>query len=369
MKTRAAVCREPSQPFAIEEVDLPEVGPGEVLVRIVATGMCHTDLASRDGLLGQPFPSIFGHEGAGVVESIGAGVTKVAPGDHVVLAPMSDGTCSQCQTGAPMYCERFNELNLLTAPTGPSAGLGDGETARIKFFGQSSFAHHALAFERNTVKVPKDVDLAMLGPLGCGIQTGAGTVMNGLRPAAGSSIAILGAGTVGLAAVLGAVVCGCATIIVVDRVRGRLDLATDLGATHIIDTTDEDDTGSAIRRIVPGGVEFVVDTAGFPPLIPQAVAGMAKLGTLGLVAVPPTPDRKLELPWLSMLLAGQKVQGFIEGDSVPDLFIGRMIDLHRAGRFPFDRLIRSYAFEDINEAVRDQHDGVTIKAVLRMPEP
>ena len=366
MKTQAAVSRAPNLPFALEEVELPDPGPGEVLVRIVATGLCHTDIASRDGLLGQPFPSIFGHEGAGIVEQVGAGVTKVQIGDHVVLAPMSDGTCTECQGGAPMYCERFDELNLLTAPQGATARLNDGATARIKYFGQSSFALYALAWERNAVKVPADVDLTLLGPLGCGIQTGAGTVMNGLKPAAGSSIAIIGTGAVGLAAILGAVVCGCATVIAVDRVQSRLDLARSLGATHVIDTGDGRDVGQSLRAIARHGVDYVVDSAGVPALVYQALGGMAKLGTLGLVAVPPSPDRKLELPWLSMLLAGQKVQGFIEGDSRPDLFINRMIDLYRQGRFHFDRLIRTYDFADINQAVDDQHAGTTIKAVLKM---
>lgn len=173
----------------------------------------------------------------------------------------------------------------------------------------------------------------------------------------------------GLAALLGAAVCGCATIIAVDRVQSRLELALSLGATHGIDTSDGRDLGAALREIVPAGVDYIVDAAGVMALIAQAMPGMAKLGTLALVAVPPTPDRKLELPWLAMLLAGQKVQGFIEGDSIPDSFINRMIDLYRQGRFPFDRLIRAYPFEDINLAVHDQHSGVAIKAVLRMGAP
>ena len=369
MRTTAAVSHEPRAAFAIEEVDLPDPGPGELLVRIVATGLCHTDLASRDGLLGAPFPAIFGHEGAGVVEAIGEGVTKVAVGDHVVLAPMSDGTCRECQEGAPMYCTHFDALNFQTEPEGPLAGLANGAKARIAYFGQSSFAFHAVASERNAVKVPKDADLALLGPLGCGIQTGAGTVMNGLKPQPGSSIAIIGTGAVGLAAILGAVVSGCATIIAIDRVESRLELARSLGATDVIDTGDGRDLGAAIRAIVPHGVDYVVDAAGVPPLIAQITTGMAKLATLALVAVPPAPDRQLELPWLQMLLAGHKVQGFIEGDSIPDVFIDRMIQLHRQGRFPFDRLITNYEFSEINQAIEDQHAGKTIKAVLRMPVP
>lgn len=368
MKTLAAISKAPHEPFVLEEVLLPEPGPTDVLVRIVGVGLCHTDLASRDGLLGAPFPAIFGHEGAGIVERIGSAVSKLAVGDHVVLAPDSDGRCGLCQHGEPMYCDAFNALNFQTDGNGPVATLADGATARIKYFGQSSFAGYALAGERNAVKVPDDVDLHLLGPLGCGIQTGAGTVMNGLKPQAGASLVLLGTGAVGLAALLGAVACGCATIISVDRVASRLDLAKSLGATHVIDTSDGQDVGAAVRTILPHGADYVVDAAGVPALIAQAITGLARRGTLALVAVPPTSDRLLELPWMPMLLAGQRVQGFIEGDSIPDEFIPRMIELYRQGRFPFDRLIRSYPFADINQAVEDQHAGLAIKAVLRVTE-
>src|SRR5262249_28484488 len=254
MKCPAAVVHAAKTPFVIEEIDLPDPAEDEVLVRIVAVGICHTDIASRDGGRGPPFPSVLGHEGAGVVERVGSCVTKLKAGDHVVLAPASDGCCAQCQAGAPMYCERFNELNLQTGPDRRTAQLADGSQAFVKFFGQSSFAHFSLANERNAVKVRKDVPLKYLGPLGCGIQTGAGGVMNGLKPAAGSSMAILGAGAVGLAAVLGASVCGCGTIIAIDRVDSRLDLAKTLGATHGINTAREHDVGKAIRTIAPRGV-------------------------------------------------------------------------------------------------------------------
>jgi aryl-alcohol dehydrogenase len=366
MKTLAAIVRTPKAPFSLLDIDLPEPGPRDVLVRVAGVGVCHTDLASRDGTMGAPFPSVFGHEGAGVVVAVGRDVAKLEIGDHVVLAPSSDGICPICQAGQPMYCDHFNELNLQTDPNGPTAGLAGGERAYIKYFGQSSFAHFALASERNAVKVPKEAPLALLGPLGCGIQTGAGTVMNGLRPQAGSSILVLGSGTVGMAAIMAAAVCGCATVIAVDRVESRLELARTLGATHGIDTTHSPDLPAAIRAIVPRGVDYIVDSAGVPALIGAALGGLARLGTLGLVAVPPTPDRALELPWLSMLLQGQSVQGFIEGNSVPDVFIPQMVALHAAGRFPFDKLIRVYPFDKINEAIEDQHAGKTIKAVLEM---
>jgi aryl-alcohol dehydrogenase len=366
MKTPAAIVLAPKAPFSFVDIDLPELGDHDVLVRIAGVGICHTDLASRDGNLGAPFPAIFGHEGAGVVVSVGRGVTKLAIGDHVVLAPDSDGTCPLCQAGDPMYCDHFTDLNLQTDINGLTAGFGNGERVHIKYFGQSSFAHLALAGERNAVKVPKDAPLSILGPLGCGIQTGAGTVMNGLRPQAGSSIVVIGSGAVGMAAIMAAAVCGCAVVIAVDRVESRLELARKLGATHGIDTSKSPDLAAAILAIVPRGADYVVDTAGVPALVEGSVGGLARLGTLGLVAVPPTPERTLNLPWLYMLLKGQKVQGFIEGNSIPDVFIPQMIALYQAGRFPFDTLISVYPFERINDAIEDQHTGKTIKAVLEM---
>ena len=366
MKTLAAIIRTPKTPFSFVDIDLPELGGRDVLVRIAGVGICHTDLASRDGNLGAPFPSIFGHEGAGVVVAIGDDVTKLEVGDHVVLAPDSDGTCPLCQAGDPMYCDHFTDLNLQTDADGVTAGLPDGERAHIKYFGQSSFAHFALAGERNAVKVSKDAPLSILGPLGCGIQTGAGTIMNGLRPQAGTSLVVIGSGTVGMAAIMGAAVCGCATVIAVDRVESRLELAKTLGATHAIDTSKSPDLAAAILAIVPRGADYIVDTAGVPALVGASMGGLARLGTIGLVAVPPTPERTLDLPWLSMLLKGQKVQGFIEGNAIPDVFIPQMIALHQAGRFPFDKLIAVYPFDKINEAIEDQHSGKTIKAVLEM---
>jgi aryl-alcohol dehydrogenase len=366
MRTSAAVARELRSPFVLEEIELPELQPTDVLVRIVAVGVCHTDIASRDGQIPAPFPAVFGHEGAGVVEQVGDRVGKVRPGDHVVLAPDSDGTCESCASGAPTYCERFQDLNFQGGTDGPTAGLADGRRAAIKYFGQSSFAHYAVAGERGVVKVRRDLPLKRLGPLGCSIQTGAGTVMNGLRPPAGSSIAILGTGPVGMAALLGAVVSGCATIVAVDRHQGRLELARQLGATHTVDTTSVPDVGGAIRAIVGRGVAAMVDAAGAAPLIGSAISGLARRGTLGLVAAAPAFDAALGVPWTNLLLQGQSVRGFVEGDSIPDVFSPRLCDLHAQGRLPFDRFVTFYPFQDINRAVEDQRTGRAIKPILEV---
>lgn len=366
MRSTAAVAHSLRSPFSLEDVELPDLGDTDVLVRIVAVGVCHTDIASRDGQLPAPFPAIVGHEGAGVVEQVGKLVGKVTPGDHVVLAPDSDGTCERCASGEPTYCERFLELNVQAGTNGSTAQLADGRRASIKYFGQSSFAHFAIASARGVVKVRKDLPLRLLGPLGCGIQTGAGTVMNGLRPQPGSSIVILGTGAVGLAAILGSVVSGCATIIAVGRSDSKLELAQQLGATDVINTTRVPDLGSAIRAVVPHGVNFVVDAAGVDTLIGMALTGLARRGTLGLVAVPPSAERKLDVPWASALLQGQTVRGFMEGNSIPDIFIPRMIDLHSKGRFPFDKFVRFYPFAEINRAIEDQRNGIAIKPTLEV---
>lgn len=369
MKTTAAVAHGLRTAFSIEEIELPDLSETDVLVRMVAVGICHTDIASRDGQLPAPFPAVFGHEGSGVIEQIGSRVRKVAPGDHVVLAPDSDGTCPQCAAGAPTYCERFLEMNFQAGADGRTARLGDGRPVAIKYFGQSSFAQYSVAGERNVVKVSKELPLKLLGPLGCSIQTGAGTVINGLRPGSGSSIAVLGVGPVGMAALLGAVACGCATVIAVDRNPAKLALARELGATHTINTNEAPDVGATIRTIVSGGVNYIVDAAGVGPLIATAVSGLARRGTLGLVAAAPSADKALELPWTTILLSGHSVRGFVEGNSIPDLFIPQLCELYAQRRLPFDRFVKFYPFHDINRAVEDQRAGHAIKPILEISAP
>ena len=233
MKIRAAVLPAPHSSFAIEELELDEPRSNEVLVRIVATGICHTDLSVVEQDLPAPTPIVLGHEGAGVVERVGSDVRHVAPGDHVVLTFPSCGTCAKCVAGRAYFCEQILALALAGVRTdgSPTVRASDHPVCGC-FFGQSSFATHALAYARNTVKVPREAPLEMLAPLGCGIQTGAGTVLNVLKPGGSDTIAVFGCGAVGLAAVMAAHLSGCRTIIAVDRVDSRLELARDLGATH-----------------------------------------------------------------------------------------------------------------------------------------
>ncbi|GLF92918.1 NAD(P)-dependent alcohol dehydrogenase [Streptomyces yaizuensis] len=371
VRVRAAVVREPGGPFLLEELELDAVlRPDEVLVRVVASGVCQTDVHVRDQELPTPLPAVLGHEGAGVVERVGAAVTTVAPGDHVVMSYQSCGHCRSCLSGAPAYCARsfpanFGGSRLDGTNALRSTATGDDEKLHGHFFGQSSFATHALATERNVVKVPDDLPLATLAPLGCGVQTGAGAVLNSLRVPAGASIVVLGTGTVGLSAVMAARAAGADPVIAVDIVPERLALAAELGATHAIDAREED-VADRIAGITRGGADFVLEITARPEMLTLAVNALAPLGTAALIG---GARAGAHAPVsMNALLGGRSVRGIAQGDSIPQLFIPQLIALHRAGRFPFDRLLTSYGFDEINESVADMLRGAVIKPVLSIGE-
>ena len=365
MQIQAAVARAPHAPFTLETLTLADPAPGEVLVRLVGVGVCHTDLVARDQFIPIPLPAVLGHEGSGVVERVGEGVTKVAPGDPVVMSFNSCGHCARCDQDLPSYCLNFPALNYSGVRAGGGPALTDAQGACVSgdFFGQSSFASHALAHARNVVKVSPDAPLELLGPLGCGVQTGAGAVMRAMACPAGASLAIFGGGAVGLSAVLGAVVQGCTPIVVVEPVATRRALALELGATHAVDPA-AGDVASAVRAILPAGVDFALETSGREAVVESALACLSSFGLLGLVGVPPRPESAVSVNLASLITFGHRIHGIIEGDSDLDGFIPELIALHAAGRFPFDRLIRTFAFADVNLAIAAQNAGDCVKAVL-----
>ena len=364
MEIIAAIVFETSGAFKIEPLDISDPKDHEVLVRIVGTGICHTDLAARDQHLPIPLPSVLGHEGAGVVEAVGARVTKVKPGDHVALSWMCCGACPSCKSGQDPYCESFLPLNFSGArPDGTTTLQKGDQVIHGSFFGQSSFANFSLADEKNVVKVPKEIPLEILGPMGCGIQTGAGAVMNALRAGPGTSIAIFGVGPVGMSAVLGAVVCGCTTIIAVDISPERLKMAEELGATHTVNAGEVNPV-EAILELTGGGPNFSLECVGNPAVFRQAVDVLPLLGVCGLLGVV-APGTEVSLN-MDLIMNGRTVRGIIEGDAIPDLFIPKLIELYKQGRFPFDRMITFYPFEEINKAVEEMEKGLVIKPVLRL---
>ncbi|WP_234537886.1 NAD(P)-dependent alcohol dehydrogenase [Streptomyces shenzhenensis] len=362
--TRAAVVESGGAPFTLSDVELDAPGPYEALVGMVATGLCHTDLSVASGGLPFPLPGVLGHEGAGVVEAVGSAVTGVAPGDHVVLSFTSCGTCRNCHGGHPAYCTTWLPLNLIGGrrADGTATVSRDGKPLGGHFFGQSSFAERALVAERSLVKVDPDVPLESIAPLGCGVQTGVGAVWNVLEPAAGSTIVVLGAGAVGLSAVMAAALTPATTIIAVDRLAGRLELAREVGATHTVDATRED-VPEAVRRLTRGaGADGVVETTGNVGVLRQGVDALAARGTLVVVGAPPFGT---EVPLdVNGLLAGKRIVGLTLGDAETQAFIPALVRLVREGRLPLHRLISTYPFAEIDRAVRDMSTGRAVKPVL-----
>lgn len=364
MNITAAVVQELGGPFSLEEVTLAGPADDEIVVEIAGVGLCHTDLAAKDGHLPFPSPGVFGHEGSGVVTAVGGAVTKVALGDKVALSFDSCGRCTQCRGGEPAYCRQFMALNFGGSRADGSSTLHLGGTALGSgFFGQSSFATHAIARERNVVKVPDDAPLSLLGPLGCGVQTGAGAVLNSLDCRPGSSLLVLGGGSVGLSAVLAAAVRELDTVIVVEPAAGRRELALSLGASHVVDPA-AGPLSEQVRAIVPEGADYAVDTTGMVPVLEQAMLSLAHRSKLGIIGVPADPAAALPLNLIQAQVLGVTVTGIVEGDSDPDVFIPHLLDLHRFGRFPFDKLITTRPFSEINEAVAAQLRGEAVKIVL-----
>jgi len=351
---KAAVLRRRGGPLAIEPLALEGPRPDEILVRIVASGVCRTDIDYCDHWFEGPDPLVLGHEGAGVVERAGRRVQGVRPGDPVLLSFQSCGRCRPCRDGRPTDCTRFWEANFgFQRLDGSNALAASG--VRGHFFGQSSFASHALATERNLVPAPADLPLELLAPLGCGLQTGAGTVLNVLAVPPGAGVAVFGTGAVGLAAVMAARIAGADPIIGVDILPHRLALARELGAHHAVDGGRED-VSARIAGVSGGGVDFVVETTGLPALHDLAVKVLNPGGSLALM----TGEGGGPLP------GGRRSIGIREGGAVPQRFIPHLIELYRAGKFPFHRLVTFYPFEDIERAMDDARRGAAIKPVLRM---
>lgn len=366
MKITAAVVESKGAPFALQEVELGELRDDEVLVKVAASGICHTDLLCRDQWYPVPLPAVLGHEGAGVVEAVGSAVKRFAPGDRVGMSYDSCGHCPACAKALGAYCHTFFEHNFASSrpADGSSALSRDGALLHAHFFGQSSFATHAVANERNVVRLDGSIPLDVVAPFGCGIQTGAGAVLNTLRVQAGSSLAVFGTGAVGLSAVLAGVIAGCTTIIGIDLRPARLALARELGATHTIDA-GERDAVEAIREITGAGVDFSLETTASPKVFRQAVDCTAPAGVCGLIGAPAF-GTEVSLDMNTILVAGRTVRGIVEGDSVPGVFLPKLVRLWEQGRFPVERLMTWYDFDQIDEAARDAESGKTIKAVLRM---
>lgn len=365
MHIQAAVTREKGGKFNIESLNLEAPRPDELLVRVVAVGVCHTDIVVRDQIYPVPQPVVLGHEGSGIVEQIGSNVTGFSVGDKVVMSYTSCGSCLSCINHAPTYCQLFFPLNFSGSRLDGSTSLScDSGPVHSHFFGQSSFATHVVVPKGNVVKVNADIPLDVLAPFGCGIQTGAGAVINSLKVQAGDTLAVFGTGAVGLSAVMAANLLGVSRIIAVDRNVSRLHLATELGATHIINTSEANPV-DVIKQITAIGVSHAIDTTALMPVIGQAFAALAPRGILGVIGAC-KPDDLLPIPVMDLLTSGKHIRGIVEGDSEPAVFLPKLFDFYAQGKFPVDKIVSFYEFSEINKAVHDSETGKSIKAVLRL---
>ena len=367
MKIKAAVVEKQGDPFVIkDDIELAQMGPDDVQVHMVATGICHSDEALRKGDAVIGYPIILGHEGSGIVEKVGANVQNFVPGDHVVLSFYACRNCDNCLEGKPTKCLHYGENNLSgTRPDGSAHFTEDGHQVD-DMFDQSSFTTTTVVREANCVKVPKDLDLRKLGPLGCGYVTGSGTVLNTLKPKPGETIAVFGTGAVGLAAMMAGRISGCTTVIAVDIVDSRLALAKELGATAAVNSKNEDPV-EAIKKLTGGlGVDYAVDTTGVTGVMEDSIKALAQGGISACIAV--TPNHIGVDTWNDLCVDDKAVIGVNMGDSIPQIDVPRLIRFYRQGMFDFDKTEKFYKFDQINEANADSGNGTTIKPVLIIDE-
>jgi len=361
LEITAAVTETPEGRFHITKVTLDKLREHEVLVKIAGVGICHTDITMKARVAFNP--GVLGHEGAGIVEKVGTEVKTLKPGDKVVLSYYACHDCRNCNADHGAYCENGRIQNYSgSRADGSKTIFQDQRPIASSFFSQSSFATYAIAHENNAVKVETSLPLHTLGPLGCGILTGAGSVINALKVKPGDGIAIFGAGAVGLSAVMAAKDLGAKLIVVVDLVKERLSLAKQLGATHVI-KGDEKNAVEEIQAVSNGGIDFSLECVGNPRLLAQAVECLRPTGTCGLLGL--CADEQVQAPIsMNTILRGRTLVGLIEGDSDPHQLIPYLIKLNEAGRFPFEKLQKVYPFYQINEAVADMESGRVIKPVL-----
>lgn len=365
----AAVQRAPQSPPIIEPLTLEDPRPGEVRVAMRAVGICHTDMVMRDQLVPVPQPVVLGHEGAGVVDAVGEGVSSLAVGDHVVLSFASCGHCPSCDDKAPAYCHSWFPLNFGGMRSDGSTSLtdADGKTVHSHVFGQSAFATHAVVPCGNAIKVNSELPLQLLGPLGCGLQTGAGAVLKALNVRPGSSVAVIGVGAVGMSAIMAAArIAGAAIVAAIDINAARVALACELGATHGFGPADGSYSEMAVKAGRPAGFDYIIDTTGIAELCNQAALALAPRGELALVGAY-VPGTQIGSDSTFLMSGGRVIRGVVEGSAEPAQFIPELINHYRAGRFPFDRLIELFDFAEIADAIEAGESGRVIKPVVQMP--
>ncbi|MGA8851616.1 MAG: S-(hydroxymethyl)mycothiol dehydrogenase [Aeromicrobium sp.] len=356
---RGVIARSKGAPVTVENIVIPDAGPGEAVVAIQACGVCHTDLHYREGGINDEFPFLLGHEAAGIVESVGEGVTDVAPGDFVVLNWRAVcGTCRACLRGRPWYC--FNTHNASQKMT-----LEDG-TELSPALGIGAFADKTLVAAGQCTKVDPSASPAAVGLLGCGVMAGLGAAINTGNVQRGDSVAVIGCGGVGAAAIAGARLANAATIIAIDIDPNKLKTATTMGATHTIDAGDGD-VVEAIQSLTDGnGADVVIDAVGRPETWKQAFYGRDLAGTVVLVGVP-TPEMQLEIPLIDVFGRGGSLKSSWYGDCLPSRDFPMLVDLYQQGRLDLDAFVtETIGIDDVEAAFDAMHEGRVLRSVVQL---
>lgn len=371
MKIRAAILEEmgrappyaQSKPLAIEEVDLAPPGPGEVLVKITAAGLCHSDLSVIDGNRPRPTPMALGHEAAGFVEEVGAQVDDLKKGDHVVLVFVpSCGHCQPCATGRPALCEPAAVANGAGTLLSGERRLSRGGAPLHHHLGVSAFAEYATVSRRSLIKIDKSIPLDEAALFGCAVLTGVGAVVNTAGVTAGSSVAVIGLGGVGLAALLGAVAAGAERIIAVDLSPAKLGLARQLGATDQFEA--KEGVAETIREATAGGVDFALEMAGSVKALELAYKITRRGGATVTAGLPP-PGAMLHVPAVSLVAEERTLKGSYIGTSVPLRDVPRYLNLYRRGRLPVDRLLTDrLKLDDINAGFDRLREGQAVRQIV-----
>jgi S-(hydroxymethyl)mycothiol dehydrogenase len=356
-QVRGVIARSKGAPVEVTTINIPDPGPGEVVVKVQACGVCHTDLTYREGGINDEFPFLLGHEAAGIVEEVGTGVESVAVGDFVILNWRAVcGQCRACKRGRPQYCfDTHNATQKMTLSDGveltPALGIG-------------AFAEKTLVHEGQCTKVDSYADPAVVGLLGCGVMAGLGAAVNTGGVTRGDSVAVIGCGGVGDAAIMGARLAGAGTIIAVDRDAQKLKWARELGATHTVNATDED-TVEAVQQLTGGfGADVVIDAVGRPETWRQAFYARDLAGTVVLVGVP-TPDMRLEMPLVDFFSRGGALKSSWYGDCLPERDFPMLVDLYQQGRLPLERFVSErIKLDEIEEAFHTMHSGAVLRSVV-----
>ena len=356
-QVQGVIARSKGAPVELVDIVIPDPGPNDVVVRVQACGVCHTDLTYRDGGINDEFPFLLGHEAAGIVESAGSAVTHVEVGDFVVLNWRAVcGNCRACRRGRPWYCfDTFNASQPMT--------LTDG-TALTPALGIGAFAEKTLVHEGQCTKVDPNADPAVVGLLGCGVMAGLGAAVNTGNVSRGDSVAVIGCGGVGDAAIAGARLAGASPIIAIDRDARKLELAMELGATHMIDASKVDAV-EAVHELTGGfGADVVVDAVGRPETWKQAFYARDLAGTVVLVGVP-TPDMELEMPLIDFFSRGGALKSSWYGDCLPERDFPMLVDLYQQGRLPLEKFVTErIALDQVEEAFESMHRGEVLRSVV-----